>query len=82
MYKLDALVTTLGFRAKNTIEDVGAKVKSAVTSKQRGDSQLVVALILIVVAVGLCFVFKDKVTGIIGNVATQVSTALDTLSKK
>ena len=81
MHKLDALMTTLSFRAKGTIEDAKAKVKSAVTSKQRGDSQLVVALLLIVVAVGLCFIFREQVTKIISNVATEVSNAITDLSK-
>ena len=54
--------------------------KKQVLHKEHGDSQVVVALILIVVAIGLCILFQDKVKGIIGTVSTKIETAIDDLA--
>lgn len=58
-----------------------AKAKfHAVVSKLPGDSQVVVALILIVVAIGLCIIFRNEVNTIIQNVAGKVTDAVNNLS--
>lgn len=58
-----------------------AKAKfNTVVSKLPGDSQVVVALILIVVAIGLCIIFRNEVNTIIKNVAGKVTDAVNNLS--
>ena len=58
-----------------------AKAKfNTVVSKLPGDSQVVVALILIVVAIGLCIIFRNEVNTIIQNVAGKVTEAVNNLS--
>lgn len=58
-----------------------AKAKfNTVVSKLPGDSQVVVALILIVVAIGLCIIFRNEVNTIIQNVAGKVTDAVNNLS--
>lgn len=63
---------------------INAKIKAAafkesLTSKKMGDSQIVVALILIVVAVGLAIIFRNQINSIIQNVATYVQKTVNSL---
>ena len=63
---------------------INAKIKAAafkesLTSKKMGDSQIVVALILIVVAVGLAIIFRNQINSIIQNVATYVQNSVNQL---
>lgn len=65
---------------------INAKIKAAafkesLTSKKMGDSQIVVALILIVVAVGLAIIFRNQINIIIKNVATYVQNTVNALGK-
>lgn len=55
-------------------------LKDSLTSKKLGDSQVVVALVLIVVAVGLAFIFRNQVNIIIANVASKVQEAVNSLA--
>jgi hypothetical protein len=48
-------------------------------TKEPGDSQVVVALLLIAVAIGLCLIFKNAAKTIMANVAGQVNTAVSNL---
>ena len=64
---------------------ISAKIKTAMlkeklTNKEFGDSQVVVALVLIVVAVGLAIIFRNEVNTIISNVATRVSVVVNQLA--
>lgn len=74
MNKLDKLVISAKIKA--------GMLKDSLTSKKMGDSQIVVALILIVVAIGLALLFKDQVADIIKKISTTVSTNADDLAKK
>ena len=47
--------------------------------KSHGDSQLVVALVLIAVAVGLCVIFQDQLKGILNDLLTTVNTKINEL---
>ena len=63
---------------------INAKIKAAafkesLTSKKMGDSQIVVALILIVVAVGLAIIFRNQINEIITNVAKYVQETVNNL---
>lgn len=76
MNKLDRLAIAAKTRA-TMLKD---SFKESLTSKKFGDSQVVVALILIVVAIGLCYIFRKQVNDIIDLVATNVKTAVNNLS--
>lgn len=76
MRSLDRLAIAASTRAlkmKESMED-------ALTSKKHGDSQVVVALILIVVAIGLAIIFRNQVNAIIADVADRVSKAVSELA--
>lgn len=72
MNKLDRLAIAAKTRA--------TMLKDSLTSKKLGDSQVVVALVLIVVAVGLAFIFRNQVNIIIANVASRVQEAVNSLA--
>lgn len=77
MSRVDSLVI-----AANTKVQFGIRrAKEAVTSKLCGDSQIVVALVLIAVAVGLCFLFKGEISNIVKSLANTVSTSIQNLAK-
>ena len=48
--------------------------------KVKGDSQLVVALVLIAVAVGLCIIFRNTLYNIMTNLFTTIGTQINALS--
>jgi hypothetical protein len=73
MNKLDRLAIAAKTRA--------TMLKDSLTSKKLGDSQVVVALVLIVVAVGLAIIFRNQVNIIIANVASRVQEAVNDLAK-
>lgn len=63
---------------------INAKIKAAafkesLASKKMGDSQIVVALILIVVAVGLAIIFRNQINEIIKSVAKYVQETVNGL---
>lgn len=72
MNKLDRLAITAKTKA--------TMLKNYLTSKKPGDSQVVVALVLIVVAVGLAIIFRNQVNIIIANVASRVQEAVNDLA--
>ena len=72
MNKLDRLAISAKIKA--------AMLKERLTNKEFGDSQVVVALVLIVVAVGLAIIFRNEVNTIISNVATRVSVVVNQLA--
>lgn len=72
MNKLDRLAITAKTRA--------TMLKDSLTSKKLGDSQVVVALVLIVVAVGLAIIFRNQVNIIIADVASRVQKAVNELA--
>ena len=73
MNKLDRLAIAAKTRA--------TMLKDSLTSKKLGDSQVVVALVHIVVAVGLAIIFRNQVNIIIANVASRVQEAVNDLAK-
>lgn len=54
--------------------------KTRVANKLSGDSQLVVALVLIAVAIGLCVVFRNQIHGIMINLMTSISNQINNLA--
>lgn len=60
-----------------------AKVQSwtrTMTSKMDGDSQLVVALVLIAVAIGLCVIFRDTIHKVMSDLFTTIGGAITNMS--
>ena len=76
MNKLNILAITARTKAFMMKESM----KEALTSKKLGDSQVVVALVLIVVAVGLAIIFRNQINIIIANVASRVQEAVNDLA--
>ena len=50
------------------------------TEKRNGDSQLVVALVLVAVAIGLCIVFRNQIKTTMTDLFTKISTAITNLT--
>ena len=76
MSRTDSLVIT----AKTKAQFGCRRAKEAVTCKLNGDSQLVVALVLIAVAVGLCIIFREQVETIMANLISTISEAITDLA--
>lgn len=51
-----------------------------VTSKMSGDSQLVVALVLIAVAIGLCIIFRNTIGDVMNNLFTTIGKQINDLA--
>ena len=51
----------------------GSRLKDRLTNKEDGDSNLVVVLLLIAVAVGLCIIFRDKMKTMLDNIFNSVT---------
>lgn len=54
-------------------------LKNKLTKKLAGDSQIVVALVLIAVAVFLCILFKNQIVTIMNNLFNQISGKIESL---
>ena len=79
MNKLDTLVIKGQIKAMQA----KSKLEEALTnklSKLSGDSQLVVALVLIAVAVGLCILFRKELQTIMKNLFATITTAIEKLA--
>ena len=76
MSRVDSLVIT----AKTKAQFGFRRAKEAVTCKLNGDSQIVVALVLIAVAVGLCVIFRDQINNIMGNLINTISNHITKLA--
>ena len=51
----------------------GSRMKDRLTNKEDGDSNLVVVILLIAIAVGLCIIFRDKMKTVLENTLTSVT---------
>jgi len=54
-------------------------LKNKIKKKLAGDSQIVVALVLIAVAVFLCILFKNQIVMIMNNLFNQISSKIESL---
>ena len=57
-----------------------AQVKETVAKKLAGDSQIVVALVLIAVAIGLCIIFRNQIFLIMNNLFIVIGNAITSLT--
>lgn len=58
----------------------GSRVKDRLTNKEEGDSNLVVVLLLIAVAVGLCITFRSQISSLLSKIFTNVNKQVDTFT--
>ena len=58
----------------------GSRMKDRLTNKEDGDSNLVVVLLLIAVAVGLCITFRRQISGLLTKIFNNVNTQVDTFT--
>ena len=58
----------------------GSRMKDRLTNKEDGDSNLVVVLLLIAVAVGLCIIFRDKMKTMLDNIFNSVTNEVGTFT--
>lgn len=79
MSRVDNLV--IGAKVRSQFAAARAKdaVKSMV-SKKPGDSQIVVALVLIAVAVGLCIIFRDAINDIMTSLFETIGDSIAKLA--
>lgn len=54
--------------------------KDKLTKKESGDSQLVVALVLIAIALGLCIVFRNQIQAVMTNLMSKLTEAIQKFS--
>lgn len=74
MKKIDALFISAQTKVQRGIAKLAAK--------KSGDSQIVVALVLIAVAVGLCIIFRNQIKEIMANLTGSISNSIKTLSSE
>ena len=58
----------------------GSRMKDRLTNKEEGDSNLVVVLLLIAVAVGLCITFRSQISSMLSKIFTNVNKQVDTFT--
>lgn len=58
----------------------GSRMKDRLTNKEDGDSNLVVVLLLIAVAVGLCIAFRTQISSMLTKIFTNVNNQVDTFT--
>lgn len=58
----------------------GSRMKDRLTNKEDGDSNLVVVLLLIAIAVGLCITFRSKISKMLNDIFTTVETQVNTFT--
>lgn len=76
MSKLDTLVIKGQIKAMQAKD----KLQETLAKKLSGDSQLVVALVLIAVAVGLCIIFRNTINEIMNSLFGTIKEAINKLS--
>ncbi len=59
----------------------GSRMKDRLTNKEDGDSNLVVVILLIAIAVGLCIIFRDKMKTVLENTLTSVTNQVNDFTK-
>lgn len=72
-----AEATAFGMRTKAA--DIKTKIGEKVHNKKIGSQEVVVALVLVVVAVALCIVFKTTASNMIRSTGEKVTTSVNKL---
>lgn len=71
------MIKNLLITAKCNALTIKNKVASVVTKKQNGDAQLVVALVLVAVAIGLCIFFREQIGTVMENLLSHVTQTIE-----
>jgi archaellum biogenesis protein FlaJ (TadC family) len=58
------------------------QLKNKMSTMEFGDSQLVVALVLIAVALGLCLLFRTQIMNIMSNLFNTIGTQVANLANE
>ena len=58
----------------------GSRMKDRLTNKEDGDSNLVVVLLLIAVAISVCITFRTQISGLLTKIFNNVNTQVDTFT--
>lgn len=58
----------------------GSRMKDRLTNKEDGDANLVVVLLLIAIAVGLCIIFRTKMKGVLNTILNNVTNQVNTFT--
>ena len=72
MSRLDNAIVTVKTGFQKRVE--------ALTTKREGDSQIVVALVLIAVAIGLCIIFRNSISNVMSNLFNQITGSINNLA--
>lgn len=72
MSKVDKLIIDANLKAQEKMEEL--------TEKKPGDSQLVVALVLIAVAIGLCIIFRNQIFTIMKDLFNTIGNQINNLT--
>lgn len=63
----------------NHAPETKKSIRKFLTAKKKGDSHLVAILVIIVITLVLCYLFKTQITTFMTNVFTTMGTKMDTL---
>lgn len=78
MNKLDSFIVSAKVKGIQTRE----KIKDSLKFKRPGDSQIVVALVLIAVAIGLCLAFRTQIASIMSQLFSTIKGSIDELTQE
>lgn len=76
------MVTNLIIKAQCKALALKNRVAGKITDKENGDSQLVVALILVAVAIGLCLLFRTEIKDAMTDLFSSIGSTIDNLGKE
>lgn len=63
---------------KNYAIKLRSKAVNFIFSKQSGNEQLIVALVMIAISVALVLIFKDKISALLTSFMTSVTSKINT----
>ena len=64
---------------KNRKRESEGKFRELIFKKKEGSAELVVAVVMIIIALVLAFMFKDKISAFMGTAFTNLDSKLTTL---
>lgn len=76
---LDSMIIKAQLRCANAKEEMMTRMSERALAKKAGDETLIVKIILMVVAVVLCILFRDTLKTVITELLTQVKTNISSI---
>lgn len=74
------MLTSLVIKSKCKAHVAKETVKDFMHGKKNGDAQLVVALVLVAVAIGLCVIFRNSINSLMSDLFNKMSGSIADLS--